>query len=433
MNSFNHPSVNIVTMGCSKNLVDSEYLLAHLKKNGFEIYHDHEDLTDVVIINTCGFIHDAKEESINTILEYASLKKSGLIKILLIMGCLSQRYRHELVQEIPEADAVFGVDEMSEIVGFLGKKFDEYLFPGRKITTGHYAYVKIAEGCNRHCSFCAIPLIRGPHVSRKPRSIIKEASWLIDLGVKELLLISQDLSYYGYDLQKKSMLAELLESLADLDDSIWIRLHYAYPAGFPTGILPLMRERGNICRYLDIPFQHISDPLLRSMKRGITNKQTYALIERLKKEVPGIALRTSIMVGYPGETEAMFNELIDFVRQVKFSRLGVFTYSHEEQTKAYELQDDIPKEIKQERMETLMKLQEEISFNKNQKLIGKRLKVLIDREEGGFLAGRTEYDSPEVDNEVFVRKPYEKQWMGNFRLVEIQEAEPYELFGKALS
>jgi len=426
-------SVNVVTLGCSKNLVDSENLMARLKKGGFDVKADDPEDTDIVIINTCGFIHDAKEESIDTILEYAALKSQGRIKKLLVMGCLSQRYPSELQAEIPEADGMFGVEQQSDILTFLGSSSNEQAMPSRIVTTGHYAYLKIAEGCDRQCSFCAIPMIRGSHKSREEDDILNEFAFLTASGVKEILLISQDLSYYGYDLYRESRLASLLGKMAKSRDDIWIRLHYAYPSRFPEDILPVIRENSNICRYLDIPFQHISDPILKSMRRGINRKETLKLIDKIRAEVPGIALRTSLMVGYPGESEAMFRELAGFVEETRFNRLGVFTYSHEENTAAANLPDDVPAVVKQERMEIIMGIQEKISEELNGQMTGKDIRVLIDRREGEYLVGRTEFDSPEVDNEVLVRKPWDESWTGSFVNARIEDSGPYELYARIVS
>jgi len=426
-------SVNVVTLGCSKNLVDSENLMARLTKGGFDVKADDPEDTDIVIINTCGFIHDAREESIDTILEYAALKSQGRIKKLLVMGCLSQRYPKELKTEIPEADGMFGVEQQSDILTFLGSSCHDQVIPSRFVTTGHYAYLKIAEGCDRHCSFCAIPMIRGKHKSRKEDDILNEFAFLTGSGVKEILLISQDLSYYGYDLYRESRLASLLEKMAKSRDDIWIRLHYAYPSRFPEDILPLIRENSNICRYLDIPFQHISDPILKSMRRGINKKETLELIDKIRSEVPGIALRTSLMVGYPGESEAMFRELVRFVEETRFNRLGVFTYSQEENTEAAKLMDDVPAGIKQERMDIIMGIQEKISEDLNRQMTGKDIRVLIDRREGEYLVGRTEFDSPEVDNEVLIRKPWDESWIGSFVKARAEDSGPYELYAGIVS
>ncbi|HNW99545.1 MAG TPA: 30S ribosomal protein S12 methylthiotransferase RimO [Bacteroidales bacterium] len=432
--SFSHIKINVITLGCSKNLVDSEVLLKQLDKNKFIVSHDSEKLEhDIVIINTCGFINDAKQESIETILQAVKNKKQGRIKKVLVTGCLSARYHDELKKEIPEVDAYFGVNDLKEILNYLDADYKKELIGERHLTTpSHYAYLKIAEGCDRKCSFCAIPLIRGKHISKPVKDIVKEATLLANKGAKELILIAQDLTYYGIDIYKKRKLAELLEKLSDIKNVEWIRLQYAYPAAFPMDVLKVMRERKNICNYLDIPFQHISDRLLKSMNRAIDKKGTLKLIEKIKKEVPGIALRTSLIVGYPGETEKDFKELMNFVNDVKFDRLGVFTYSHEESTKAYQLKDNISAKVKQERADALMKLQENISLEKNEALIGKILKVIIDRKENEFFVGRTEYDSPEVDNEVLIKAPGKSKIIGQLKNVKIIDAEPFDLFGEII-
>jgi len=409
-------------------------LLKQLDKNKFIVSHDSEKLEhDIVIINTCGFINDAKQESIETILQAVKNKKQGRIKKVLVTGCLSARYHDELKKEIPEVDAYFGVNDLKEILNYLDADYKKELIGERHLTTpSHYAYLKIAEGCDRKCSFCAIPLIRGKHISKPVKDIVKEATLLANKGAKELILIAQDLTYYGIDIYKKRKLAELLEKLSDIKNVEWIRLQYAYPAAFPMDVLKVMRERKNICNYLDIPFQHISDRLLKSMNRAIDKKGTLKLIEKIKKEVPGIALRTSLIVGYPGETEKDFKELMNFVNDVKFDRLGVFTYSHEESTKAYQLKDNISAKVKQERADALMKLQENISLEKNEALIGKILKVIIDRKENEFFVGRTEYDSPEVDNEVLIKAPGKSKIIGQLKNVKIIDAEPFDLFGEII-
>ena len=432
--SFSHIKINVITLGCSKNLVDSEVLLKQLDKNKFIVSHDSEKLEhDIVIINTCGFINDAKQESIETILQAVKNKKQGRIKKVLVTGCLSARYHDELKKEIPEVDAYFGVNDLKEILNYLDADYKKELIGERHLTTpSHYAYLKIAEGCDRKCSFCAIPLIRGKHISKPVKDIVKEATLLANKGAKELILIAQDLTYYGIDIYKKRKLAELLEKLSDIKNVEWIRLQYAYPAAFPMDVLKVMRERKNICNYLDIPFQHISDRLLKSMNRAIDKKGTLKLIEKIKKEVPGIALRTSLIVGYPGETEKDFKELMNFVNDVKFDRLGVFTYSHEESTKAYQLKDNISAKVKQERADALMKLQENISLEKNEALIGKTLKVIIDRKENEFFVGRTEFDSPEVDNEVLIKASGKSKIIGQLKNVKIIDAEPFDLFGEII-
>ena len=432
--SSTHIKINVITLGCSKNLVDSEVLLKQFDNNKFIISHDSDSLEhDVVVINTCGFINDAKQESIETILKSVAAKKQGIVKKIIVTGCLSARYREDLIKEIPEVDAFFGVNSFKEILNFLNADYKKELLGERHLTTpSHYAYLKIAEGCDRKCSFCAIPLIRGKHISKSIKDIVNEATLLADSGVKELILIAQDLTYYGVDIYKKRKLASLLEKLSDIKNVEWIRLQYAYPAAFPMDVLKVMSERDNICKYLDIPFQHISDSMLKSMNRAIDKKGTLKLIEKIKKEVSGIALRTSLIVGYPGETKKKFNELLNFVNDVKFDRLGVFTYSHEESTKAFQLKDNISAKIKQERSDSLMQLQQDISFEKNNSFVGNTLKVLVDRKENEFFVGRTEYDSPEVDNEVLITAPAKSKIIGQFVNVKITSAESYDLFGKII-
>jgi ribosomal protein S12 methylthiotransferase len=424
-------TVNVITLGCSKNLVDSEVMLRQLDAANFKVSHDSSEPHNIVIINTCGFINDAKQESIDTILNVVAAKKAGRVKKVIVTGCLSARYYEELKKEIPEVDAYFGVNELKKILSSLDADYKKELLGERHLTTpSHYAYLKIAEGCDRKCSFCAIPLIRGKHISKPIKEIINEASLLAEQGVKELILIAQDLTYYGLDSYKKRKLASLLEKLSDIRSIEWIRLQYAYPAAFPMDVLKVMREHDNICNYLDIPFQHISDKLLKSMNRAIDKKGTLNLIEQIKKEVPGIALRTSLIVGYPGETEKDFNELMNFVSDVKFDRLGVFTYSHEESTKAFKLKNNVSAKVKQQRVDALMQLQQDISFEKNKALIGKTLKVIIDRKENDYLVGRTEYDSPEVDNEVLIKTKGKTNRIGQFCNVKITSAEVYDLFGE---
>jgi ribosomal protein S12 methylthiotransferase len=425
------PSVNIVTLGCSKNIVDSEFLLKQLEVSGFDIHYDSNDFSDIVIVNTCGFIRDAKEESIDTILNFAEARSAGKIKKLIVMGCLSQRYLSELKVQIPETDAWFGVDSIKEIIEEVKAEYNKDFVHIRSLTTpSHYAYFKIGEGCNRKCSFCAIPLIRGKYISKSIDTLKKEAEALADAGVKELILIAQDLTYYGYDIYKKRKLASLLETLSDVKGIEWIRLQYAYPATFPNDVLNVMAERKNICHYLDIPFQHISDPLLKSMNRGHTKLSTYKLIEKIRKKIPDIALRTSLIVGYPGETKREFDELLRFVEDVRFDRLGVFEYSHEENTDAFLLSDTIKPATKRKRAEKLMAVQEEISFARNQQFIGKTVKVLFDKVEGDYFVGRTQYDSPEVDNEVLVKAPAKSKLIGQFKNVKITSAETFDLFGE---
>lgn len=422
--------VNIITLGCSKNIVDSEVMLTQLRGNGIDAVHEQDDPANIIIVNTCGFIDRAKEESVNTILDYAERRELGEIDKLYVTGCLSERYKDDLRVEIPSVDAWFGTMELPSLLRKFNADYKKDLVGERMITTdAHYAYLKIAEGCDRPCSFCAIPLMRGKHKSRTMEDLVKEAEWLVKRGVKELMLIAQDLTFYGLDLYKKRSLNDLLKALSDVEGLEWIRLHYAYPSGFPVEILPTIRERANICNYLDMPLQHISDPMLKSMRRGTTRQKTYDLLERIRQEVPGIALRTTLISGYPGETEQDHQELLQFVEDVRFERLGVFTYSHEEDTHAFQYTDDVPEDVKQERQAEIMEVQQDISFSLNQERIGETYKVLLDRQEGGYFIGRTEYDSPEVDNEVMVEG--EGLVVGEFCRVEIHDATEFDLFGKA--
>jgi len=423
--------VNIITLGCSKNLVDSESLIRQLESNGFKVEHDSNRHADIVIVNTCGFINDAKQESIETILQFEDLRNKGKIEKLIVFGCLSERYKNELEKEIPVVDQYFGVYNLKELVESVGANYKEELVGERSLTTPkHYAYLKISEGCDRTCSFCAIPLIKGKHTSRPIEDLIKEATFLIKKGVKEIILIAQDLSYYGIDLYKEPKLAELIDKLSDLKGLKWLRLHYTFPAKFPKDVIDVMKSKSNICKYLDIPVQHISDNQLKKMRRGINKEQTYELIEYFRKELPDMALRTTLLVGHPGETDEEFNELIEFVRFAKFERLGVFTYSEEENTySAKSFKDDIPFSIKQSRMEEIMEVQREISNQLNQNRIGKEYLVIIDRKEGDYYIGRTEYDSPEVDNEVVI-KTQNKLGIGSFYRVKVTSAEDFDLIGE---
>jgi ribosomal protein S12 methylthiotransferase len=424
--------INLVTLGCSKNVVDSEKLLAQLKAGGFKIVHDSGDFSaDTVIINTCGFINDAKEESIDTILRFIKAKESGKIRNLYVMGCLSERYMDALRTEIPEVSKYFGVHNISDILEEVGTRFRPELNTSRILTNpGHYAYLKVSEGCDRTCAFCAIPLIRGKCVSRPVEEILKEAEELADSGVKELILIAQDLSYYGLDLYKKQMLPSLVSDLVKIMKFEWIRLHYLYPANFPEELIDLIMDNRSICRYIDIPVQHISDKILTLMKRSHNRVETESILNRLRKGIPGAAIRTTLIAGHPGETEKEFNELKEFIREFRFDRLGVFAYSHEEGTSSYErFQDEIPEEIKQSRVSEIMAIQQEISAELNDKLVGRTLKVLIDRREEEFFTGRTEYDSPEVDQEVLVPAEYELK-PGNFYYVLVTQSTDFDLFGK---
>lgn len=427
----NKEKINIVTLGCYKNLVDSEVLLKQLKANSYQIIHNSDSFDyKTVIINTCGFINDAKQESIDTILQFVEAKKKGLIKNLFVIGCLSQRYMEELKREIPEVNQYFGVDCIQDVLIKLNSEYKAELLGERVLTTPcHYAYLKIAEGCNRKCSFCAIPLIRGKHISRPVDDIVKEAGFLAKRGVKELILISQDLSYYGNDLYKKQELSRLLNELVKVSGIEWIRLQYLFPNNFPKDIIPIIRDNNKVCKYIDIPFQHISDNILSKMRRGITRQETFNLIEYFKKEIPDVALRTTLIVGHPGETEHNFQELKAFVSDVEFDRLGVFTYSHEESTYAYkEYKDDVPQKLKVKRANEVMELQREISYKKNRLKIGKRVSVIVDRREGDFFIGRTQYDSPEIDGEVLINN--ENLKIGEFYNVLVYDADEYDLYGK---
>ena len=426
--------VNIVTLGCSKNLVDSEVMLTQLKGNQIDATHESvQDEANVVIVNTCGFIDNAKQESIDTILRYADAKQEGQIEKLYVTGCLSQRYKDDLEQEIPEVDAFFGTLELPLLL----KKFKanyKHELVGERITTTarHYAYLKIAEGCDRPCSFCAIPLMRGKHVSQPIENLVKQAQALARNGTKELLLIAQDLTYYGLDIYQKRRLADLLRHLSDVEGIEWIRLHYAFPSGFPMDVLDVMAERSNVCNYLDMPLQHGSTRMLKLMRRGITREKTEQLLGQIRNKMPDITLRTTLIAGHPGETEEDFAQMLDFVAQTQFDRLGIFAYSHEEGTHAFSMEDDIPEEVKQERVNQVMELQEQISWKKNQQKIGKTLRVLIDRKEGGYFIGRTEADSPEVDNEVLIPAQENYLRLGDFARVTITDASEFDLFGTAV-
>ncbi|MBW3544232.1 MAG: 30S ribosomal protein S12 methylthiotransferase RimO [Bacteroidetes bacterium] len=424
--------VNIVTMGCSKNLVDSEVLLTQLRGNSIDATHeDHNDDANVVVINTCGFIDNAKQESIDTILRYIDAKGEGLVEKVYVTGCLSQRYKDELENEIPEVDAWFGTRELPRLLKTLKADYKHELVGERLLTThNHYAYLKISEGCDRPCSFCAIPLMRGGHISRPIEELVKEAQHLVKGGTKEILLIAQDSTYYGLDLYKKRNLAELMNRLADVEGLDWIRLHYAFPTGFPLDVLDVMRERPNICNYLDIPLQHGSSDVLKLMRRGTTRQKQEELIHTIRDKVPGIAIRTTFIAGHPGEGEAEFEEMLSFAERMRFERLGVFTYSHEESTHAYSMEDSLPDEVKQQRADELMELQEGISSELNRQKIGQTLKVLIDKKESGFYVGRTEHDSPEVDNEVLIDASKHYLRVGDFANITITEAAEFDLYGE---
>ncbi len=423
--------IKIITLGCSKNSVDSEVILGNLKHRGIQVLkEDDKRSPDILIINTCGFIHDAKQESIDMILDAVELKRQKQISEIWVMGCLIQRYKEELSTEIPEVDAWFGVNDSSEIVDLISKKQYGKLISERVLQTPpHYAYLKIAEGCNRRCSFCAIPLIRGNHISRPIEDVVEEAKMLAKSGVKELILISQDVSFYGLDLYKKRRIAELCEALAKVEGIEWIRLQYLYPHEFPEDLLDVMAQNSKICNYIDIPLQHINTKILKSMKRSTTKEETLELMQKMRTKLPNAAFRTTFIVGYPGETKADFEELVDFVKAMRFERVGVFTYSEEEGTSAAELKDNVSEKQKQERLEKLMEIQQDISAELNQQKIGNTYKVLIDREEAGFYIGRTEFDSPEVDNEVLIPVKNKKMKIGNFYDVEITDADAFDLFG----
>lgn len=428
----NKNKINIVTLGCSKNIVDSEVLLGQLKGNKFDVSHESDQLDfGTVIINTCGFIDNAKQESIDTILKYVELKEKGDIEKVYVTGCLSARYKDDLEKEIPNVDAYFGTNELARLLKTVGADYKRELIGERLITTpSHFAYFKISEGCNRPCSFCAIPLMRGGHVSKSIEDLVTEAKNLAKNGTKELILIAQDLTYYGLDIYNERKLADLLRNISDVEGIDWIRLQYAYPSQFPMDVLDVMNERENICKYLDMPLQHITDNMLKSMRRGISKRRTIELVNDIRNKVPNIALRTTLIAGYPGETKQDHEEVLKFVEEIKFERLGVFTYSHEESTHAYTLVDDVPQEIKQERADEIMALQQDISYELNQKRIGENHKVLIDRIEKDHFIGRTQFDSPEVDNEVLIDANDEYLRIGDFVNVNITDATEFDLYGK---
>ncbi|MDZ7879395.1 MAG: 30S ribosomal protein S12 methylthiotransferase RimO [Saprospiraceae bacterium] len=424
--------VNVITLGCSKNTVDSENLMTQLKANDFDVAHDSERKANIIIVNTCGFIDLAKEESVNTILDYADRKNQGTIDKLYVTGCLSQRYKDSLEADIPEVDAFFGTMEMPQLLAKLNANYQHELVGERLISTpSHYAYLKIAEGCNRTCSFCAIPLMRGGHVSRPIEELVRETKNLARMGVKEIMLIAQELTYYGLDLYKKRELSRLLEALHEVEGIEWIRLHYAYPSKFPIEIFDTMARLPKVCNYLDMPLQHANNDVLKRMRRQITQEETRELIAIARQKVPDIAIRTTMLVGFPDETEAEFQDLCDFVADMKFERVGVFQYSHEEDTSAYSFADDVTPSVKAERAERLMAIQQDISFDKNQAKVGQKLRVLFDRKEGAYYIGRTEHDSPEVDNEVLV-KATKKNYVriGDFATVLITKAEDFDLYGE---
>ena len=424
--------INIVTLGCAKNLVDSEVLMTQLKGNKKDVFHQREDINpDIVIINTCGFIDKAKQESIDTILKHAKEKEEGIIKKLYVTGCLSERYKDDLKTDIPEVDGFYGTRDLPELLKNFEAKYRNELLGDRIITTdSHYAYLKISEGCDRPCSFCAIPLMRGRHISKPMEQIILEAKNLVRNGVREIMLIAQDSTYYGIDIYKKRAMSELLKKLSDVEGLDWIRIHYAYPAGFPMDIIEVMRERDNICNYLDIPLQHGSTNMLKVMKRGITREKTDELIKNIRDINPEIALRTTLIAGHPGETERDFQEMYDFVERSQFDRLGIFTYSHEEGTSAHKLEDDVPEQVKRSRSNKIMALQQKISTQKNKNKVGKTVKVLIDRVDANNYYGRTEQDSPEVDNEVIIPSKEMHLRVGDFYDVKITDSKEYDLIGK---
>ena len=424
--------INVVTLGCSKNVYDSEVLMGQLKASGKDVVHEEEG--NIVVINTCGFINNAKEESVNTILEFMQKKEDGEVDKVFVTGCLSERYKPDLQKEIPNVDQYFGTTELPGLLKALGADYKHELIGERLTTTPkNYAYLKIAEGCDRPCSFCAIPLMRGKHKSTPIEDLVTEAEKLAANGVKELILIAQDLTYYGLDLYKKRNLAELLKELVKVEGIEWIRLHYAFPTGFPMDVLEVMISEPKVCNYLDIPLQHISDDLLKSMRRGTTKEKTTKLIKEFRNAVPEMTIRTTLIVGYPGETEAHFQELKQWVKDMRFERLGCFTYSHEENTHAYNLEDDVPEDVKQERANDIMEIQSQISWELNQEKIGKELKVVIDRKEGNYFVGRTEYDSPDVDNEVLINAEENYLKTGDFYTVKITEAADFDLYGEVLS
>ena len=427
--SIKKNTINVVTLGCSKNVYDSEVLMGQLKAGGKNVVHEQEG--NIVVINTCGFINNAKEESINTILDYVQQKEAGLIDKVFVMGCLSERYKPDLEKEIPDVDQYFGTSELPALLKVLGADYKHELIGERLTTTPkNYAYLKISEGCDRPCSFCAIPLMRGAHISTPIEALVTEAEKLAAKGVKELILIAQDITYYGLDLYKKRALADLLRALVKVEGIEWIRIHYAFPTGFPMDVIEVMKEEPKICNYLDIPLQHISDPILASMKRGTTQEKTTKLLKKFREAMPEMAIRTTLIVGYPGETQADFEALKSFVKEMRFDRLGCFTYSHEENTTAYELEDDVPEEVKLARANEIMEIQSQISWELNQQKVGKTFRCLIDRKEGNYFVGRTEYDSPDVDNEVLIdaKKHYVK--IGDFVEVKIIDATDYDLYGE---
>jgi len=430
------PRINVVTLGCSKNVHDSEVLMGQLKGNRIDVVHESNNIqeNDIVVINTCGFIDNAKQESIDTILQFSELKDQGRVNKVIVTGCLSERYKPELQAEISNVDAYFGTNDLPELLSTLGANYKHELLGERLLTTpSHFAYFKIAEGCNRPCSFCAIPLMRGKHVSKSIDELVKEAKFLAANGTKELILIAQDLTYYGLDIYGKRNLSDLLRHLSDVDGIEWIRLQYAYPSGFPMDILDAMNERSNICNYLDMPLQHISDNMLTAMRRGTSKQKQIDLVNKIRDKVPDIALRTTLICGYPGETEQDFQEMLQWVEETRFDRLGCFTYSHEEKTHAHNFDDDVPEEVKQARVDEIMELQQGISYDINQKKVGQTYKVLVDRIDGDYFIGRTEYDSPEVDNEVVLDATANYARIGDFVQVKVDRAEDFDLYGTIIN
>ena len=421
--------INIVTLGCAKNIVDSQMILTQLKGNNFDAYHENNDNdSNIIIINTCGFIENAKQESIDTILKFAQEKKRGNIKKLYVTGCLSERYKENLEKEIPEVDEYFGTNDLSKLLRNLKAKYRKNLISKRVLSKNkHYAYLKISEGCDRPCSFCAIPLMRGKHISKPIELLVEEAKNLSNKGVKELMIIAQDSTYYGIDLYKKRMLGKLLQNLSEIEAIKWIRLHYAFPTGFPMDILEVMKENKKICNYLDIPLQHGSSKILKIMRRGTSREKSEELIHRIREIIPNISIRTTLIAGHPGETERDFQEMYTFVEKMKFNRLGIFTYSHEEGTHSFSMKDDVPELIKKERADSIMKLQQKISYNLNQNFLDKKLKVIIDRKEENTFFGRTEFDSPEVDNEIIIKENTKDLKIGNFYNVIVKKALNYDL------
>lgn len=423
--------INVVTLGCSKNVYDSEVLMGQLKANGKEVVHEKEG--EIVVINTCGFIDNAKEESVNTILDYVQRKEDGLVEKVFVTGCLSARYKPDLEREIPNVDQYFGTRDLPLLLKALGADYKHELVGERLTTTPrHYAYLKISEGCDRPCSFCAIPLMRGGHQSKPIEDLVTEAKKLAKNGTKELILIAQDLTYYGLDIYKKRALADLLKELVKVEGIVWIRLHYLFPSGFPEDVLDVINSEPKICKYIDIPLQHISTDILTSMRRGTTKEKTNALLDKFREKVPGMIIRTTLICGYPGETEAHFQEMKEWVKEQRFDRLGCFTYSHEENTHAHKLDDDVPEDVKHRRVEEIMELQSQISWDLNQERIGKEFNVLIDRKEGNYFVGRTEFDSPDVDNEVLISAIDTYLSIGEFVKVEIESAEEFDLYGKLI-